>query len=483
MTNQQKKSPAAGLSRRELVGAAAAVAAFTFVPKHALGAAGQPSANNKLNIAGIGVGGRGAADIDGISSENIAFLCDADLKQAAGTIKKHPNAKIYRDFREMLDKEHKNIDAVVIGAPDHIHAPAAIMAMKMGKHVYVEKPMAHSIYEARQMTKVAKETGVVTQMGNQGHAGEGLRLYWEFIHAGAIGTVKEVHVWTDRAGTPERAWWPQGIERPKGSIAVPENLDWDLWLGPARWRPYARFPNGRGGEATYCPFNWRGWWDFGCGAIGDMAVHNADPAFFALELGAPTAVQAETSPAHDETLPVWNIITFEFPAKGDRPPVKMVWYDGAKLPPRPPELDEVGKSEDNDKQPVGGKKKRDPRSLGDNGILFIGDKGKLLGPSHAGAPRLIPESRQKEYGRPPKTLPRSRGHHQEWIDACKARKPEDAKSGFWYAGPFVEALLVGNLAVRLQKRVEWDSVKMRSPNCPEADNYITKFYRNGWNFV
>ncbi len=455
------KGPA--LSRRDLMGAAAAVAAFTFVPKRVLGGAGQSSANEKLNIAGIGVGGRGASDIKEVSSENIVALCDTDLKRAAGTIKEHPDAKLYRDFREMLDKEHKNIDAVVIGAPDHIHAPAAIMAMKMGKHVYVEKPMAHSIYEARRMAQVAKETGVVTQMGNQGHGGEGLRLYWEFIHDGAIGKVSEVHVWTDRAGTPERAWWPQGIGRPKEAAQVPDGLDWDLWLGPARWRPYAKFPNSKGELVGYCPFNWRGWWDFGCGAIGDMAVHNADPAFFALELGAPTAVQAETSPVNDETLPVWNIITFEFPARGDRPAVKMIWYDGAKLPPTPPELE--------------------GRKLGDNGILFVGDKSKLLGPSHAGAPRLIPESRQKEYGRPPKTLPRSVGHHKEWIEACKAGKPQDAKSGFWYAGPFVEALLVGNLAVRLQKRVEWDSAKMRSPNCPEADNYITKFYRNGFNLV
>jgi predicted dehydrogenase len=460
----QKVGRSPGLSRRELVGVAAAAAAFTFVPKHVLGAAGQPSANNKLNIAGIGVGGRGASDIQGVAGENIVVLCDADLRSASGTIKKHPNAKVYRDFREMLEKEQKNIDAVVIGAPDHIHAPAAIMAMKLGKHVYCEKPMAHTIYEARRMTQVAKETGVVTQMGNQGHAGEGLRLYWEYIHAGAIGTVKEVHVWSDRAGTPERAWWPQGIERPQGSAAVPDGLDWDLWLGPARWRPYAKFPNGRGGEAAYCPFNWRGWWDFGCGAIGDMAVHNADPAFFALDLGAPTAVEAQTSPVNDETLPVWNIITFDFPAKGNRPGIKMVWYDGAKLPPRPADLEEGLK-------------------LGDNGILFVGDKGSLLGGSHAGTPRIVPEAKRKEFGRPPKTLPRSPGHHQEWIDACKAGKPEDAKSGFWYAGPFVEALLVGNLAVRLQKRVEWDGAKMRSPNCPEADNYITKFYRAGFDLV
>lgn len=462
--HSEKANLSSSLSRREFVGAAALAAAFTFVPKRVLGGAGVDSANNKLNIAGIGVGGRGASDIQGVSSQNIVALCDTDLRRASGTIKKFPNARIYRDFREMLDKEHKNIDAVIIGAPDHIHAPASIMAMRLGKHVYCEKPMAHTIFEARRMTQVAKETGVVTQMGNQGHAGDGLRQYWEYIHDGAIGKVKEVHVWSDRAGTPERAWWPQGIDRPKGSAPVPEGLDWDLWLGPAPWRPYAKFPNSKGEDAAYCPFNWRGWWDFGCGAIGDMAVHNADPAFFALDLGAPTAVEAQTSSVNNETLPVWNIIKFEFPAKGDRPAITMTWYDGAKLPPRPADLDEGLK-------------------LGDNGILFVGDKASLLGGSHAGTPRVIPEAKRREYGRPPKTLPRSPGHHEEWIQACKAGKPEDAKSGFWYAGPFVEALLVGNLAVRLQKRVEWDGEKMRSPNCPEADNYITKFYRTGFDLV
>ena len=444
------------ISRRDFMGAAAAVAAFTFVPKRVLAGSG----SNKLNIAGIGVGGRGAGDLEAVESENIVALCDVDLDRARDTIKKYPKARVYRDFRKMLDEEAKNIDAVVIGAPDHIHAPAAIRAMKMGKHVYCEKPMAHTIFEAREMTRVARETGVVTQMGNQGHGGEGLRLYWEFIHDGAIGTVHEVHVWSDRAGTADRPWWPQGIDRPKGSVPVPEGLDWDLWLGPARWRPYAKFPDGRGGEATYCPFNWRGWWDFGCGAIGDMAVHNADPAFFSLDLDAPTAVEAETSGVNNETLPVSNIIRFDFPARGDRPAIKLTWYDGGNLPPVPAELE--------------------GRRLDGNGILFVGDKGKLLGPSHAGAPRLIPESRMKEYGRPPRKLPRSPGHHEEWIAACKAGKPEDAKSGFWYAGLFTEALLVGNLAVRLQKRVEWDSKTMRSPNCPEADNYITKFYRVGW---
>ncbi len=445
-----------GLSRRDFMGAAAAVAAFTIVPRHVLGGRGNTAPSDKLNIAGIGVGGRGGSDINAVRSENIVALCDVDQSRASGTFKRFSSARAYKDFRRMLDKEEKNIDAVVIGAPDHIHAPASIMAMKMGKHVYVEKPMAHTIYEARRMAAVAREAGVVTQMGNQGHAGPGLRLTYEFIHDGAIGKVSEVHVWTDRAGVPGgRAWWPQGVDRPADTPEVPETLDWDAWLGPAAWRPY---------NPAYVPFKWRGWWDFGCGALGDMAVHNADPAFFSLDLGAPVAAEAESSAVNDETFPKWSIITYYFAAKGSRGPVKLVWYDGGKLPARPAELEEG-------------------RNLGGNGILFVGDKGKLLGPSHAGPPRLIPESRMKEYGRPPEMLARSGNHHGEWVQACKDKKPENAKAGFWYSGPFTEALLVGNLAVRLGRRIEWDSTKMRAPNAPEADNYITKFYRAGWNLV
>ncbi len=450
MANQEEKivQKAGNISRREFMGAAAAVAAFTIVPKRVL--ADPPS--NKLNIAGIGVGGRGAADLSAVESENIVALCDVDMKRAEGTFERYPSAKVYRDFRKMLDKEDRNIDAVVIGAPDHIHAPAAIMAMKMGKHVYCEKPMAHTIFEAREMTRVAAETGVVTQMGNQGHGDEGLRLTYEFIHDGVIGTVREVHVWTDRPGVPERAWWPQGIDRPEDTPPVPGTLDWNLWLGPAPWRPYS---------PAYVPFKWRGWFDFGCGALGDMAVHNADPAFFSLDLGAPAAVEAQTSRVGRETFPRWSIITYYFPAKGKRPAVKLIWYDGGKLPPRPPELEAT-------------------RKMDWNGILFVGDKGKLLGPSHAAAPRLIPESKMKEYGRPPEMLKRSVGHHKEWIQACKDNKPQDARAGFLYSGPFTEALLVGNLAVRLGRRIEWDAKKMRATNAPEADNYVTKFYRVGW---
>ena len=449
LNNEISNTPT--IARRQLLKSAViAGAGLTILPGGMR--AGPDAPSTKLNIAGIGVGGRGASDIQGVSSENIVALCDVDLNRAAGTFKKYPDAKVYRDFREMLDKEEKNIDAVVIGAPDHIHSPAAIRAMERVKHVYCEKPMAHTVYEARRMTEVAEKMGVVTQMGNQGHAGEGLRLYYEYIQSGVLGTIKEVHVWSDRAGTAERPWWPQGVERPKEVHEAPDTLDWNLWLGPAKWRPY---------NNAYVPFKWRGWWDFGCGALGDMAVHNADPAFFALNLDAPTSVEAETSEVFPETLPVWNIITFQFPAKGDRPPVKMVWYDGGKLPERPAELEE-------------------DRKLGGNGILFVGTKGKLLGGSHAGAPRLLPESFHQKVGKPEKLLDRSPGHHAEWIEACKAGKPEMAKSGFWYAGPFTEALQVGNLAVRLGKKVDWDAKSLRSPNCPEADNYITKFYRAGW---
>jgi len=450
--NQKEPDVYAGISRRQLMGGAAAVAAaFTIVPSHVLGGRGNNVPSNKLNVAGIGVGGRGASDINACENENVVALCDVDVDRAKGTFKKFPNARVYKDFRRMLDAEAKNIDAVTIGTPDHIHAPAAIRAMKMGKHVYCEKPMAHTICEAREMTRVAKQTGVVTQMGNQGHAGEGLRLTYEFIHDGAIGTIREVHVWSDRAGTAERPWWPQGIDRPKDTPSVPETLDWDLWLGPARWRPY---------HSAYVPHDWRGWFDYGCGALGDMAVHNANPAFFCLDLGAPIAAEAESSPVNNETFPLWSIIKYYFAAKGDRPAVKMTWYDGGKKPPNPPELK--------------------GRELKSNGILFVGSKGKILCGSHAGSPALLPEELSRSYKKPAKTLKRSPGHHQEWIQACKDNRPQDAKAGFWYSGPFTEALLVGNLAVRLGRRVEWNAETMRSPNVPEADNYITKFYRAGW---
>jgi hypothetical protein len=308
--------------------------------------------------------------------------------------------------------------------------------------------MAHSIEEARLMTKVAKEAGLVTQMGNNGHGGEGLRLIREWIQAGAIGKVKEVHGWSDRPGK----FWNQDLERPTDTPPVPETLDWNLWLGGAPERPYHPF---------YVPRAWRGWFDFGTGALGDMAIHNIDPAFYALDLEAPVATEAQTSPLKKESYPAWSIITYEFAAKGDRPAVKLYWYDGGKMPPRPPDF-EPG------------------RQLADNGIYFVGEKGAMLCGGWSGTPRLVPESKMKEFQLPPKTIPRSIGHRAEWIQACKDCKPEDAKAGFEYSGKFTEGLLVGNLALRLQKRIEWDSAAMKAKNAPEADPLIRKAYRKGF---
>jgi predicted dehydrogenase len=370
-----------------------------------------------------------------------------DWKKASGTFNAFPKAERFKDYRVMLEKM-KNIDAVMVATPDHMHAPITLAALRAGKHVYVEKPMAHTIEEARVMTKVAKESGLVTQMGNNGHAGEGLRLTREWIQAGAIGTVREVHGWSDRPGK----WWPQPAERPAEGMPVPADLDWDLWLGSAPQRPY---------HSAYHPFAWRGWFDFGTGALGDMAVHNLDPAFYALDLGAPIAAEAQCSGLGKETYAAWQIINFEFAPRGNQPALKMVWYDGGKLPKAPADLaDEV--------------------DLADNGILFVGEKGTMVCGGWSGAPSLFPAKRRKDFQLPAKTIPRSIGHRAEWIQACKDKKPEDAKAGFAYSGAFTEALLVGNLAVRLQKRIEWDSANLRAKNAPEADALVRKKYRSGF---
>jgi len=436
-----------GLNRRDFLFSAAASAAFTIVPRYVLGGPGYTPPSDKLNIAGIGVGGRGASDLAGVESENIVALCDVDEKRAARTFEKYPRAKKYRDFREMLEKEDKNIDAVIVATPDHVHALASMMAIKMGKHVYCEKPLTHSIYEARRLTEVARQAKVATQMGNQGHSGEGIRLICEWIWDGAIGLVREVHAWTDRPG----GRWVQGIDRPEGSSPVPPTLDWDLWLGPAPYRPYV--------EKVYCPFVWRGWWDFGTGALGDMGCHIIDPAFWALNLGHPRAVQAVTTKVNSETAPLASVVEYEFPARPGMPPVKLTWYDGGLKPPRPLEL-EVG------------------RRLEDNGVIFVGDKGILMCGCYGSHPRLVPESKMQAYERPPKTIPRVEGHHKDWIRACKDGKP--ASSNFDYAGPLTEVVLLGNVAIRAGRRIEWDGEKMECTNVPEANEYIRREYRQGW---
>jgi predicted dehydrogenase len=435
------------------MGAAAAAAAFTVVPRHVLGGARHVAPSEKLNIAGIGVGGRGAGDLRALESENSVALCDVDWRHASGTFRRYPNATKYRDFREMLDKEDKNIDAVMVAAPDHIHAPASMAAIKRGKHVYCEKPLTHSVYEARTLAEAAREAGVATQMGNQGQASEQTRLMCETIWDGALGAVHEVHIWTDRPLNGINNWyWPQGVDRPQDTPPVPETLDWDLWLGPAPYRPY---------HPAYLPFKWRGWWDFGTGALGDIGCHRMDPVFRALKLGHPTTVEACCTIVNDESYPVASRITYEFPAREGFGPVTLHWYDGGMKPPRAKELEEG-------------------RVWGTNGILFVGDKGKML------ETRLLPESRQREYGRPPQKLERSPGHHQEWILACKGGKP--AGSNFPdHAGLLAQVVLLGNLALRpaLKERLtrvklHWDGDAMKVTNLPRANQYLRRDYREGW---
>jgi predicted dehydrogenase len=433
------------VSRRRFIGGAA-VAAFTIVPRYVLGGPGNVPPSEKLNIAGIGVGGRGAGDLDAVSSENIVALCDVDWRHAAGTFKRYPKARQYRDFRKMLDKEDKNINAVVVATPDHTHAVATMAAIKRGKHVYCEKPLTHDIYEARAIAEAAREAKVATQLGNQAQASEGTRLVSEYIWSGAIGKVREVHSWCNRPISP------RGLERPKDTPPVPEGLDWDLWLGTAPQRPY---------HPCYLPFSWRGWWDFGTGVLGDIGCHQFDPIFRALKLKYPTSVEACSSGVNSETAPLASMVRYEFPARDDLPPVKLTWYDGGLMPARPAELE-------------------DGRRFGDaDDNLYVGDKGKML--SH----RLLPEERSKQYGRPPEVLPRSPGHHKEWIIACKGGPP--AGSNFDWAGPLTEVVLLGNIAVRMgQKLYEkglklyYDGPNMKITNLPEANKYIRREYREGW---
>ncbi|MBP8910813.1 MAG: Gfo/Idh/MocA family oxidoreductase [Phycisphaerae bacterium] len=446
--------------RAFLGGAAGAVAAFTIVPRHVLaGAAGQrPS--DKLNLAAIGIGGMGASNINACSTENFVALCDVDDGHAGKVFNRFPNAAKYKDFRVMFDKEDKNIDAVIIATPDHTHGVVAMAAIQRGKHVYLQKPLAHSIWEVRQLTEAARKAKVQTQMGNQGHSSDEIRMLYEWIRDGAIGPVHEVYAWTDRpvGGDP---WSDFPImARPKDTPEVPKTLDWDLWLGPAPYRPY---------HPIYHPMSWRGFWDFGTGALGDMGCHIIDPAFWALQLGQPTWVEATTTHYQPdvaaETFPRASIIRYEFPARGDMPPVKLTWTDGRLMPPRPRDL-EPG------------------RRLDGSGALLIGEKGTIMHGSHgAGGLRIIPETKMRAYKRPEKTLPRIKGgqsgHEQDWIRACKDGNP--ASSNFEYGGPLTEMVLLGVLAMRFKDMpLEWDPVNLKVTNLPEAESLIHPPFRDGW---
>ncbi len=441
------------LNRRQFIRQSAATLGWASLPLTGLRAA---SPNNRLNIAAIGVGGMGAGNIQKCSGENIVALCDVDFKRGGDTFRKFPKARRFRDFRVMFDKMEKEIDAVIIATPDHTHAVATMEAMRRGKHVYTQKPLTHSIWEARQLTEAARRHGVATQMGNQGHSSEGARQTVEWIQAGVIGEVREVHCWSDRPlrGTrfEKRLYWPQGVaERPRDKPPVPQTLDWDLWLGPAPYRDY---------HPEYVPFDWRGWWDFGTGALGDMGCHIIDHPYWALKLGDPESVEASSTHVHDETAPLASLVTYHFPARDELPPVRMIWYDGGIKPPRPEEL-------------------RSDETWPVDGVLYVGDRGKIMHTSHGGKPTLLPLSRMKGFERPDESLPRVKGsHEQNWIDACKGGAP--ACSHFEYSGPLTEAVLLGNLAIRTEGQLLWDGPNMRVTNNEAANQFVRRQYRAGW---
>ena len=382
------------------------------------------------------------------AGENIVALCDVDQIVLDRAAKKFPKAKVYRDYRKMLD-EVRELDAVTVSTPDHHHFPAALRAIERGLHTYVQKPLTHSIWEARQLTLAARKHRVATQMGNQGTSSEGIRQLVEMMEAGAIGQVREVHIWTDRP------IWPQGKPRPAGADPIPKHLDWQQWLGPAPERPFKdKYPDVD--RHVYHPFCWRGWWDFGTGALGDIGCHALNHPMWALKLGAPDSVEVlETSGmVQNDCYPSWSVIRWDFPARGDFAPLKLFWYDGGKLPPRQEELGS--------------------RNYSDNGQLYIGDKGKYY------AHRLWPDALQKDFKRPAPTLPRipEENHYKDWLIACRGGR--SACSNFDFAGPLTETVLLGNIALRLGKKLAWDAKRLRVPGCPEADPLIRRAYRKGW---
>ena len=406
------------------------------------------SANEKLNIAMVGVGQGGVGgvlNLPRMARENIVAICDIDEQYAGPNFEKYPKAKRWTDFRRMLDRQ-KDIDAVVVSTPDHSHAVIAVTAMRHGKHVYCEKPLARCIGEVRRMREVARQTKVATQMGNHGTYEPSFRRAVEIIQSGAIGQVTQVHTWSDRP----LSFWKQSVTRPKDTPRVPAHLDWDLFLGPAPVRPY---------HPIYHPFTWRGWWDFGTGVLGDIICHTVNMAYLALDLQYPTRISTRSEGLMAETAPKWAEMVFEFPARGKQPPVTVTWYEAGRKPPLALALGE----------PLPG-----------NGALLIGDKGRLLQTDMYGAyHKLLPTDRYSDYTPPAQTLPRARiGHQQEWIDSAKTGSPTMAN--FEYAGRLTEAFLVGNVALRTGQTLQWDGEAMQATNCPEAQRFVHPEYRKGW---
>lgn len=460
------------ISRRFFVfGSAAALASASCstitVRKTTLAKSGYSSPNEKLNIASIGVGGKGSSDVDTCNGETIVALCDVDWRSAAGAFRRYPKAKQYRDFRLMLD-ECKEIDAVTISTPDHMHAIAAMRCMEQGKHVYVQKPLTHTVYEARLLRETAHRYGVATQMGNQGAATAMHRELAEMIWAGLIGQVREVHSWTDRP----IGWWPQGIPNALPEEEVPEHLDWDLWLGPAPHRPY---------NAGYCPFKWRGWWDFGTGALGDIACHNLSPVVKALQLEYPTSVECiHIKDNNFQTFPTESIVRYEFPARGGFNGFDLYWYDGKLKPKLPAGVDEsIGLLDDS------------------TGTMFIGEHGLIVMSGRRRKNVLVVDGEEVvDYRKPDPIIPRlpeirsdneegvesDRMHKIDWIRSCKTGSVSG--SNFDHAGPLTEWVVMGTISLRYPfQKLLWDGPGMKFTNHKEANRYVTKHYRKGWELV
>jgi len=431
-------------SRRKFIKSASiGTLGFQVVPSRVFGA------NERVALAGIGAGGKGSSDIAGArdAGAEVVGLCDVDAGRLNQAVKKYPGSKGYTDYRKLFDELGKSIDAVTVSTPDHMHFHAALRAVQMGKHTYVQKPLTHSIWEARKLANEARKAKVVTQMGNQAHAGEPIRRAVELIRSGVIGKVKEVHAWTNRP------IWPQGLEKKLTAQEVPKNMDWDLWIGPAPMRPY---------NSGYAPFKWRGWWDFGTGALGDMGCHIMDMPFWALDLKYPTSVEAKQNGNSLECGPNKSIVTYTFPEGKYNHKMPFVWYDGGYMPEESVFEGTIVNSQN--------AKKFD--------LIIIGEKGKFLFNRNSTKWKTSPEGLLDNVN-PEKTIPRVKNEDQEWVDAIRGVGSEPL-SGFAYSGPFTETVLLGNLAVRLGKRIAWDGVNLKATNAPEAEELIKRPYRKGW---
>jgi predicted dehydrogenase len=467
-----KRKLPSGTRRSFLKNTSLAAAGFFIVPRHVLGR-GFIAPSDKLNIAGVGVGGKGESDLQEFAKSphvNIVALCDVDDRQAVKSRERFPRAGYYKDFREMLDKERKNIDAVSVSTPDHTHAAAALMAMRMGKHVYVQKPLTHDIYEARILTQAARKYKVVTQMGNQGASNDGVRKMQEWYKAGLIGDATDIYCWTNRP------IWPQGFGKPVTKDQVPAELDWKLWLGPNEWEEYHK---------EFVPFNWRGYHSFGTGALGDMGCHIIDPAFKTVGLGYPSEVECSVvnlyeqmwnASYHPESFPAASTLKLKFPGGGGKPDVFLRWMDGGLMPERPEELGPD-----------------DPMGDWGGGAIIVGTKGKLMCSSYGDNPRLLPLSRNKNITVKESIARVPEGHYLQWVNACMAGfGKKELSSSFDYAGPLTETILMGNLALQAwnikdakgaftgRKKLLWDAKNMKITNFDEANRFVKRVYKNGY---